>query len=153
MVTLAKLCLVMTVVLGLAFASPHPTWSRNQDTGDKVFKVGVSVRIPNALSSSGDLQNEGEKPGFSPRIPELSCPEKDYILYIDGDIKVEAGIESWSDCGKMCIMLYQDLNNTNVVNTCEYWTWDQAGQKCFLKSDYTGGFIMDGHYSGKRGCE
>ena len=39
MVTLAKLCLVMTVVLGLAFAEPRPVWSRTereQDTGDEV---------------------------------------------------------------------------------------------------------------------
>jgi len=138
MVTLAKLCLV----LGLAFASPRPTWSRNQDTGDKVFKVGVSVRIPNALSSSGDLENEGEKPGLSPRMPELSCPEKDYNLS-GHDIKMEAGVESSSDCGKMCLML----------DTCEYWTWDGAGQKCFLKSDYTGGTNYDRMFSGKRGCE
>jgi len=146
MVTLAKLCLV----LGLAFASPRPTWSRNQDTGDKVFKVGVSVRIPNALSSSGDLENEGEKPGFSPRIPELSCPQKDYRLF-GNDIKTEEGIESWSDCGKMCLML---------ADTCEYWTWDNLktmnnpnGQKCILLSNYTGGSEYNRAFSGKRGCE
>jgi len=147
MVTLAKLCLV----LGLAFASPRPTWSRNQDTGDKVFKVGVSVRIPNALSSSGDLENEGEKPGFSPSVPELSCPEKDYIVF-GHVIKTEEGIESWNECGKLCLML---------ADTCEYWTWEQADpQRCYLKSDYNGGTYYDPgplgifrEFSGKRGCE
>jgi len=142
MVTLAKLCLVMTVVLGLAFASPHPTWSRNQDTGDKVFKVGVSVRIPNALSSSGDLENEGDKPGLPSRPPKLRCPEKDFNLS-GHDIDMEADIKSWSDCGSMCML---------KAKTCEYWTWDEAGQKCYLKSDYTAGTNDDGMFSGKRGC-
>ena len=40
MVTLAKLCLVMTVVLGLAFAEPRPSWSRSLDTGDKCKEIG-----------------------------------------------------------------------------------------------------------------
>jgi len=145
MVTLAKLCLVMTVVLGLAFASPHPTWSRNQDTGDKVFKVGVSVRIPNALSSSGDLENEGEKPGLPSRsasgAPTLKCPEEDWNLS-GADIEMEGDIESWSDCGRMCI----------VKKTCKYWTWDEVGQKCYLKSGFTAGTNYDRMISGKRGC-
>jgi len=119
MVTLAKLCLVMTVVLGLAFASPRPTLSRNQDTGDK---------------------NEGEKPGLP--SPELRCPEKDFNL-TGHDIDMEAGIKSWSDCGSLCML---------KAKTCEYWTWDEAGQKCYLKSDYTAGTNDDGMFSGKRGC-
>jgi len=128
----------MTVVLGLAFASPRPTWSRNQDTGDKVFKVGVSVRIP------GDLENEGEQPGLSSRsgAPPLRCPEEDYNLK-GFDTEMLGGIKTWNACGEMC---------TIKKETCEFWTWDEVGRKCYLKSGYTAGYDSDRMFSGKRGC-
>jgi len=130
MVTLAKLCLVMTVVLGLAFASPRPTGSRNQDTGDKVSAGAQGVQDPDTDTDLDD------------RAPKLKCPEKDFNI-IGHDIKMHPDVKTWSDCDHMCIMLEK---------TCEYWTWDEKGEKCFLKSDYTGGIDYDRMFSGKRGC-
>jgi len=55
MVTLAKLCLVMTVVLGLAFAEPRPVWrrtEREQDTGDECREMGTACSEDQECCSS-----------------------------------------------------------------------------------------------------
>jgi len=156
MVTLAKICLVMTVVLGLAFAEPRPSYSK-EDKSDEVVQVNVVVqekkgyrkfRTYSTAADTGDLENEGEMGGKQSRsavgLPPLRCPEKDYELSSSDWDKFE-DIASWSDCGKLCKIMAK-------TRGCEYWTWDKEDQKCYLTDNYSGGQEFARMVSGKRGC-
>jgi len=90
MTTLAKLCLVLTVVLGLAFAEPLPKWFKKQafktlDTGDKCRAIETACSHDHECCSNRcQLKCQKSKGGKCERRC-ADCKHRNDICRTNGD--------------------------------------------------------------------
>jgi len=85
--------------------------------------------------------------GLAQNQPRLSCPEEDTALGLDDAFPDPIpGVSSWEECGEYC----------NLNSGCQFWDWsaqhDGITGYCALKTSKNGLHVLNGWYSGEKGC-
>ena len=75
------------------------------------------------------------------------CPIYDIDFYDGPDIVKIDHVNSWTECGQLC------LNANSPYNYCNYWTWQNYGlYQCTLKSGNAGRMYVPNVISGAKSC-